>query len=282
MFPRKTSLTPTDAYAFAGKRVEPSLFLPHADEVHISVAFTWDIERGHQLMAAWQQYYPTVKLGGPAIAGDYLDEFVPGLYINHGVTFTSRGCDRRCPWCLVPNYEGRLRPIRAFAPGWNIQDNNFLACPKPHRLRVYEMLKAQPRAAKFSGGLDTRLISSQIADELRGLRIQEVFLAADTKQSLSALARAVELLSFLSRHKLRCYVLIGFGGETLGEATERLEAVWELGCLPFAQLYQPADDYFVYPQRWRILARKWSRPAAMYAMHTGPQETNHEPRCDDL
>ncbi|MBR3622025.1 MAG: hypothetical protein IKN43_01580 [Selenomonadaceae bacterium] len=48
VFPRKTSFSPTDEYAFFG---EPpfEIFIPAHDEVHIVVIFTWDIERGRQL-----------------------------------------------------------------------------------------------------------------------------------------------------------------------------------------------------------------------------------------
>jgi len=128
------------------------------------------------------------------------------------------------------------------------------------------MLRAQGRRVSFPGGLETGLIDDWVADQLANLWIKEVFLAADTKAALKPLRRAVEGLPFLTRHQRRCYVLIGFN-ETLREAEERLEAVWEMGCLPFAQLYQPADHYIEYPHEWRSLVRTWSRPAAMIAMH---------------
>ena len=269
VFPRRTSLTPTDAMAFAGKNAWPQLWLPSADEVHVSVTFTWDIARGHELAEAWRQYYPVVKIGGPAIAAGYPAEFVPGRYVKHGVTFTSRGCNRRCPWCLVPEREGRLQPIENFAPGWIVNDNNFLMCSPRHRQRVYEMLKHQPRAATFAGGLDCRLITDIVSDDLCSLRIKEVFLAADTVASLKTLARAARLLSSLRKWQRRCYVLIAFGGETPTEAAERLEEVWRLGCAPFAQLYQPPEERIAYSSEWKALARKWSRPAAMAAVHGG-------------
>jgi len=99
------------------------------------------------------------------------------------------------------------------------------------------------------------------------LRIKEVFLAADTEAALVPLRRAVVKLSFLSRRQLRCYVLIAYRGETVSKAEERLEAVWQAGCLPFAQLYQPSDRYIDYPSDWKALARTWCRPAAMFALH---------------
>ena len=66
--------------------------------------------------------------------------------------------------------------------------------------------------------------------------------------------------------------VIGYGGESLIDAEARMEAVWQLGAMPFAQLYQPADGEMDYDCEWRALARTWCRPAAMMAMHGGNNE----------
>jgi hypothetical protein len=298
VFPRKTSMMPTDPYAFVG---DPPLWKPEAHMVHVSVSFTWDIEEGRRLREAWAQHYPVVKLGGPAFNnGGFIperteikegderqwarwirirDRFVPGMYIRHGVTFTSRGCDNDCPWCLVPQAEGKLRTIQIM-PGHIVQDNNLLQCPASHRRAVFQMLSSQRKAASFPGGLDARLVTDEVANELRGLRIHQVFLAADTEGMLRPLSKAIKKLSFLPRQKLRCYVLIAYGGETMAQAETRLRKVWELGAMPFAQLYQPPDRYIDYDHEWKILARIWSRPAAMKALmagvESGPQDTIFE------
>ena len=255
-------MTPDDAYVFIG---DPPLWRPEADEVHVSVTFTWDIKEGKRLKDAWAQYHPVVKLGGPALNSEPPDGFTPGVYVTPGVTFTSRGCNNRCPWCLVPEHEGNLHTIPV-TPGHIIQDNNFLQCPAQHRAEVYRMLSVQRRAAEFSGGLDAGLVTDEVADELRGLRIHQIFLAADTEAALKPLAKSIERLSFLPRQKLRCYVLIAYGGETLEQAEARLRKVWELGAMPFSQLFQPPDYYIEYDHDWRALNRTWSRPAAMKAL----------------
>ena len=36
-------------------------------------------------------------------------------------------------------------------------DNNLLACSREHVEAVLDMLAAQPRAARFTGGIDARL-----------------------------------------------------------------------------------------------------------------------------
>jgi hypothetical protein len=265
VFPRKTSMTPTDPLAFVG---DPPLGLwrPEADEVHISVAFTWDIPEAKRLRDAWANYYDTVRIGGPAL-DSHPNGFTPGKYVRPGVTFTTRGCDNRCPWCLVPGREGKLLEIDGFAPGYIIQDNNILQASHRHLEQVAAMLNAQRRAAVFSGGIQASLVDDWVAEWMRGLRVNSIFMAADTDAAVAPLRRAADKLRFLGRDKLRCYVLLAYDGQTIEQAEARLEAVWEAGCMPFAQLYQPDDHYIEYSREWRSLARTWSRPAAMKATH---------------
>ena len=257
VFPQRTALTPTDDMAFVGG---PPLLRPEADEVHVSVAFTWDIAEGERLRAAWAQYYSIVKVGGPAL-GDRGNGFTPGLYLRQGVTFTSRGCNNQCPWCLVPVREGKLREMTVVA-GNLIQDNNLLQCSRAHLDKVFAMLRTQ-HMIFLTGGIDARLVTIDIADEIRGLRIRQIFLACDTESGVGPLEVAIRRLQ-LPREKIRCYVLLAFG-TTIDQCEERLQRVWHAGAMPFAQLYQPPDGLIHYSQEWRHLQRTWNRPAATKA-----------------
>lgn len=254
VFPRKTRMTPRDAYAFVGY---PPLFRPEAGEVHVSCSFTWRLPIANDLVEAWRQYYPVVKLGGMSCDDGV---FIPGMYVRQGITFTSRGCNNQCPWCLVPEREGKLREIE-IKLGNIVQDNNLLQCNRGHIAKVFEMLRTQ-HGIEFAGGLDSRRLTSDIADEIRSLRVRQIFLAADTKEALKPLERAIKRLG-LSRNKIRCYALLARNGESMSDGIERLEAIWELGAMPFAQLYQPPDKYIRYSKEWRDVARTWSRPAIM-------------------
>jgi hypothetical protein len=291
VFPRKTSLTPTDTFAFSydpGDEViyGPPIDAPAADEVHISVVFTWDIERAYKIAEMWRPRYPVVKIGGPAL-GDKPNGFTPGMYINDRVTFTTSGCNNCCPWCLAWRREGRLQEFEHFPSGCIIQDNNLAQASMLHIEHVFEMLaryqKETRRYAVFSGGIDARIIAYGTKDDpgkgdkfvelLQESKTKQLFLAADTEKSISALRDALEKLEFFGRgpygliKKVYCYTLIGFNGETMPQARERLEAVYSAGALPFAQLYQPADHYIEWSKEWRNFARTWSRPAAMKAIH---------------
>ena len=284
VFPRRTSHTPRDRLAFVG---DPPLFRPRPEEVsevHISVTFTWDIEDARRLQRAWGSLYPVVKMGGPALE-DPEGTFIPGRYIKNGVTFTTRGCNRKCPWCRVPQREGRLSEYSDYPDGWIIQDNNFLQASQDHQSGVFDMLRRLPEwdayrahcrktktaGIEFAGGIDCRLVNPWFAEQLQTIRLHQLFLAADTKLAVRDLERAREILKDQPRNKMRVYTLIGFGNDTIEKATRRLERVADLECIPHAQLYQPEDRWIDYSRAWRRLSRQWSRPAATYGAQKAKQ-----------
>lgn len=246
--------------AFVG---EPPLFRPEAEEVHVSVTFTWDRDRGKELATAWGRYYPNVLLGGPAY-DDGGGEFVPARYLKRGHVITSRGCPNRCPWCLVPKREGPLR-VLPITEGWIVHDNNLLACCWSHIEAVGMMLRQQPHPASFNGGLEAVRINDRVVSWLQGLRIHEVWTAHDHPNAWRAVRRAVRRLrqAGLSLDQVRCFVLVGHDGDTPSAAEARLQETLRLGCLPFAMLYRGVhDERFAGDNGWKPLVRKWTRPAA--------------------
>ncbi len=264
VFPRRTAQTPGDDLAFVG---DPPMFRPSEDlPVRVSVTFTWDREEGIRLGNAWRAHYSDVLVGGPAF-DDRGGEFVPGQFLKEGMVITSRGCPRHCAFCFVPRREGPLRelPIR---DGWNVQDNNLLACSRDHIEAVFAMLARQRHYAKFGGGLDARLLKQWHIDGLRALGIDELWFACDSAGQLPALTRASDLLGDFRTDQKRCFVLIGYGEDTLAAAERRLEAVYGLGFLPFAQVYR-SDTYMRRPE-WADIQRKWSRPAAYRTTEVRP------------
>lgn len=238
-----------------------------ADEVHVSVSFTWDLVEGRRLVEAWSRYYPVVRLGGPAVPGDVAEDFVPGRYVGKGVLMTSRGCNNKCPWCLVHGREGALRELPV-QEGWILQDNNLLQCSQDHQMAVYEMLRRVHRQADFRGGLQASLVDGFVAAWIRQLwmrrHLRRIWFAADTNESLKALEEARRAVAFLERQEVCVYVLIGFE-ETVADAERRLRKVFELNCSPYAMLYQPPEaERLEYSLEWTRMARVWSRPLMMH------------------
>lgn len=256
VFPRRTKWTPDDGLVFIG---DPPLFRPPDNRaIYVSIIFTWDIQEGLRLKESWKRFYSLCLLGGPAF-NDPGYEFYPGDFIKLGVTITSRGCPWKCPWCFVPKREGKIREL-SIKEGWIIQDNNLLACSQPHIEAVFDMLSRQKEPVEFSGGLDGRFLAQWHIDRLKQLRIKQLWFACDHKKGLPILEKIADLTSDFPINKKRCYVMIGFNGETLFEAEKRLEKVYLMGFLPFSQLYQE-EEKKEYSQEWKKLNRKWCRPA---------------------
>jgi len=259
VFPTKTKMSPIDSDAYFG---EPDLFTPNYDEVHISVTFTWDIERGKKLADAWKRL-GVVCIGGPAFDASGGD-FIAGRYLRPGITITSRGCPNNCGFCFVPKREGKLREL-PIVQGNIVQDNNLTACSRGHIDNVFKMLSTQ-KQVYFMGGLESARIDDYFVDKLRSIKIGDwgISLAYDTPNADKPLVKAVEKLNkYFKRRKIKCYVLIGYGDDTIEKAENRLRRAWEIGTLPFAMLYKPKE----YNKDWKQLQRRWVRPAIIKSIN---------------
>lgn len=259
VFPRRTAMTPDDPLAFVDCP-PPMLILPEIEEVHVSVAFSWDMPRAEQLADMWRVVGVPVRMGGPAF-NQPGGEFVPGMYTKRGVVVTSRGCPNHCWFCAVPGREGGLREL-PITDGWNVIDDNLLACSDQHIRAVFEMLRRQPHAAVFTGGLEARILKPWHAEALKALRPEGMYFAYDTADDYEPLVEAGKMLRAAGHsaagHTMRCYVLIGYQGDTFEKAEQRLIDAIKAGFMPFAMLY--CDETGWMDAEWRRFQRSWLRP----------------------
>jgi hypothetical protein len=258
VFPRKTAASPTDILAFFSE--PPMLTLPEISEVHISVAFTYDMQRAEWLANQWKQVGVPVKMGGPAFnlpSGD----FKPGMYLKEGYTITSRGCPNHCWFCKVPLREKGLHELE-IKPGWNILDDNLLACSQKHILSVFQMLASQPKKPVFTGGLEAKILKPWHCSLLRSVKAKRMYFAYDTPDDYEPLVIAGRMLQdagiTVSSHAMCCYVLIGYKGDTYEKAEKRLRQTLDAGFMPYAMLYR--DEQGEVNQEWRQFQREWLRP----------------------
>jgi hypothetical protein len=264
VFPRRTAATPDDALAFT---TGPSTIQPPVGitAVHVSVAFTYDMPHAEFLADQWARIAP-VTIGGPA-TGQRGEEFVPGRYLRSGYTITSRGCPNRCWFCSVWKRDGVTREL-PIHDGWNVLDDNLLACSESHIRNVFAMLKRQKQRAEFTGGLEAKLLKPWHVELLADLHPQQMFFAYDTPDDYEPLRVAAGMLAdagFTPQSKtLRCYTLIGWPKDTIEDAGRRLWQVIDLGMWPMAMLWR--NQRGETSAEWRKFQKAWARPASVWAM----------------
>ena len=259
VFPRRTKATPDDALAFFGD--PPLLDMPDIDEVHVSVAFTYDKPKAEDMAYQWDMVGVPVQVGGPAY-DDPAGEFIPGMYLKRGYTITSRGCNNKCWFCMASKREGPLRELD-IQDGWDILDNNLLQCSERHIRAVFEMLKRQPHRPKFTGGLEAKELRPWHCDLLREARAERMYFAYDTPDDYEPLIQAGRMLMGAGispqSHVMACYNLIGYQGDTFDRAQKRLEQTIQAGFMPYAMLYRDSSGRV--DREWSRFQREWLRPA---------------------
>ena len=261
VFPTRTKATPDDGLSFSGP---PELFMPEIDEVHISIAFTWWLPKVDPseyvdfLHKQWSRIAP-VKIGGPAF-GKPSSTFTPGLYLKKGCVITSRGCHNKCWFCSVWKREPKLLELPIHS-GYNLMDDNLLACSEGHIRSVFKMLKQQKQPIEFTGGLEAALLKPWHIDLLLSIKIHQMFFAYDEERDLEPLVSASKMLleAGFDRQKMRCYCLIGYKGDTFEKAEKRLNTTLRLGFFPYAMLWRNKKGEV--EKKWTKFQRNWLRPA---------------------
>jgi hypothetical protein len=135
-------MSPTYDLAFFGYPTIETMAMD-IDAVHISVTFSWDMEKAEDLYEQWQILGVPVEVGGPAF-DDRMGDFTPGMYVKPGMVFTSRGCSKDCWFCSVPRCSrGVIREL-TIHDGW----------PRYRRLYLQafdKMLENRYRLGKMEG-----------------------------------------------------------------------------------------------------------------------------------
>ena len=258
VFPRKTNATPTDSLVYINR--PPDMLVPEVDEVHVSVAFTYDMPVAETLYTQWLAVGVPVKMGGPAL-GKPSGEFEPGLYLKKGCTITSRGCPNKCWFCSVWKREPKHieLPIK---DGWNVMDDNLLACSDNHLMRVFDMLATQPHKPIFTGGLEAKILRNWHVKRLREINTERMYFAYDTPDDYEPLVEAGRMLRqhgwSIKDRVCACYVLIGYKGDTIEKALKRIHQTIDAGFFPYAMLYK--DEHGNEDKAWRRFQRTWCNP----------------------
>ena len=128
---------------------------------------------------------------------------------------------------------------------------------------VFQMLQRQPRAAEFTGGLEAKILKPWHAKRLREIHANRMYFAYDTADDYEPLVQAGKIMMQEGHsplgHRMCCYVLIGYKGDTFEKAEKRLTDAMKAGFLPYAMLYR--DKKGERDPEWMKFQREWLRPA---------------------
>jgi len=241
------------------------------DIVYISCVFDWNRSQ----VLGIKTLYPETKVhvGGSGVSllsqlPENVEHLKPdySLYdYDFSVGFTSRGCIRKCPFCIVPEKEGYIRNnalITEFLDESHdkvvLLDNNFLASPR-WKQNLKFIIKNDLKV-NFNQGLDIRLITEENANLLSQVRSMDFdfkdyryYFAWDLLNYEEQFFKGLAILEKygISQRKIMVYVLIGFN-TTEEEDIYRIEKLKQRGVLPYVMTYNNRKDqqYFTDFERW--------------------------------
>lgn len=166
---------------------------------------------------------------------------------DYSIQFLSRGCIRKCPFCVVPSKEGvihQVRPLDLNPKGkWiMLLDNNFFACSQWHE--NIKILKSYKQPISFTQGLDLRIMTDEMAQALSTVKIKQVYVAWDNYEDKKIVLHGLDiLLKYIKPYKITCYCLVGFKQPYIvPEDLERVYTLRDLKVNPFAMGYIDFDN----------------------------------------
>lgn len=223
------------------------LFRNIVDKTYVSCIFTknknkcWEFEGRAEIGGSG---YDLVKTLPPKI-----EQVKPRINLG----FTTRGCIRKCLWCIVPKKEGKIRIEGDLYDIWDgkakrviFLDNNATAF-KSHLIKVLRQLQKEKIKGEYNQGLDIRLIDDEIAKELKKTKLTELYFAWDNIKDEPLIRKGIQILKKAKIKSFRFYVLVGFNTtfeedlyrfNTLKEITIK-EKLW---IRPYCMRYE--DKYY--------------------------------------
>lgn len=215
------------------------------DITYVSCVFSW--HKPSTLDPSFITGGGGINLGN--VLPDAVEHIMPdySLYPNtdFSMGFTSRGCIRKCPFCIVPEKEGGIKAWADIDEFYNqdfkrllLLDNNLLAAEN-WRDTLSKLIEYQV-TTDFNQGLDIRLLTDEMVDYLKRIKANCYRFAFDNIAYEDQVRRGLNLLlkAGISPRKLVFYVLVGFSQED--GAIERMKLLQSFGVDIYPMIYKDA------------------------------------------
>lgn len=233
------------------------------DQIFISCIFKWNRPQAVEYVL---QYPKKCHVGGSGF--DIHSELPASIenikpHINWG--FTTRGCIRKCPFCIVPTKEGDIRVIGDLLDLWDgksktvaVLDNNILAVPDHFKLICSQARKNKIKL-DFNQGLDFRLLTPDLVHELKITRTEQYRFSFDELAYKPQIENAINMLKSGGINQCLWYVLVGYDS-TLQQDFDRLNFLKAHGQRAYIQRYKNERAY--------IPMARWANQQAQFASKT--------------
>lgn len=174
---------------------------------------------------------------------------------DYAMGFLTRGCVRKCPFCVVPDKEGTIRHHSHLSEWWRGQDRIRLLdanlTASQDILGYLDELTASRAQVEFSQGLDARLITPEIVQALvKVRRWGYLHTAWDLSDGESAVMPGLRMLrNALPVEAVTAYVLIGYN-TTPEQDLYRVMRLREERINPFVMPFDKTNRYQKSFARW--------------------------------
>lgn len=164
--------------------------------------------------------------------------------IDYAMGYTSRGCNRKCEFCIIPGREGKLKATNDIYEFWKGQkslmllDNNLTGSLEQFYKILNQIIKEKIKV-DICQGLDIRLIDKEKAELLKKVKFwKSLKFAFDNISMENLVVSGIQDLLKAGFHpnKLMFYVLIGFN-TTEKEDLHRINLLKKLGVNPYIMIY---------------------------------------------
>jgi len=256
-------------------------------KIYITSLFTYSWKPVHEAIEFYHNEFPDVEItvGGiyATLMPDHIIKSFPFVRVHKGlveeaetmlpayhllkqvdkwkdwdrsIVFTSRGCIRKCQFCVVPRVEGGMRDekpsiLDLMHPNHKkvtIWDNNFLA--SPYAKSMLRELIEHGIEADFNQGLDARLMDEETAGLLADVKSKSIHMAYDWPWEGPYIKKAIDLLgdAGCKKKNLIFYMLYNFWdrdhkkGDTPDDFLLRLKNLMRWGASVYPMRFIPLDS----------------------------------------
>ncbi|MFC1541986.1 hypothetical protein ACFL50_06010 [Candidatus Latescibacterota bacterium] len=215
--------------------------LTNPKEIFITSLFTWDLDKVVESIKYYKRIFKKAKIKVGGIAATLHPQYIfnnTGIEPHIGLlpdaehlppdyslsfqrknkssmTFTSRGCIRKCEFCTVPTLEPDyfikedwINDIYSELPTITFWDNNWLA--SPNFVKDCKKLKKLGKRVDFNQGLDARLYNEDKAKLISTFNLDPIRFAFDHISYEKHLINAIHIAKKYSTKEIRVYVLYNF------------------------------------------------------------------------